>query len=154
MGESGVRAKAGKSLLIHKYCRRHTSTFLHLFVFQQNQIQNLTTINIKKMKKCILMTISNNHNWFIYCFHVHVAFSTKHFPLQSCLKKNAWFFISYLDIIDFCFTASNSGDMGIFYNVTWQPDIAYQRDPNTCVFCVCVKSRVFSNSIMCSDMVF
>ena len=28
MAESGVEAKAAKSLLIHKYCRRHTSTFL------------------------------------------------------------------------------------------------------------------------------
>ena len=53
------------------------------------------------------MTISKNHYFFIECFHVHVAFSTKHFPLQSCLKKMLDF--SYFNIIAFCFNASMAG---------------------------------------------
>ena len=32
MVESGVEAKAAKSLLIHKCCRRHTSTFLLMYL--------------------------------------------------------------------------------------------------------------------------
>ena len=74
MVESGVEAKAAKSLLIHKYCRRHTSTFLLMYLLWKYKNE---TIRCKRLYE--LQILSEAYIFFppVSCKKIQIPIQLK-----------------------------------------------------------------------------
>ena len=93
MAESGVEAKAAKSLLIHKYCRRHTSTFLFGWKYKLKYKKHKYKISKTPIQKKTLQECETALTLQYQTFFLVIVF------LTSCLFR----FLSFWPCVLFMF---------------------------------------------------